>query len=488
MQPWCGGSAADFIGGTDEAESLPFSGRLAQSSTVFTHAVSPSTWTLPSHASMLTGLYPWEHLAFGGDWARLSTGTKTVASILSDQGYATACLSANPYVSPSTGLTHGFEFVRWGDWFDCSARPLSRWFARAHEESCRGSSSGSPLGRIPFGVRVRLNRFIRRYPILADVFFRAAAMALAPGQPRRSVVAPWIEDTFARWLASVDPGRPLFCLINLLDAHEPYIGLPEQPSDYATWFRMLTASQSERAALGSSEQRVRDWGKRLRDLYRACLPILDRRINTLADHIRRIRDWENAVVVVTSDHGQSFGEDGTLFHGRSWAERVHRVPLIVKPALASPAANIDRRWVSTKDVWPLMAASAHLPFAKPLSDSSRGSVISTDVATCAVYCQIDNPTALQTRKRGGRNQVSNGHESVASYSRGIRCVADVDSDSLEIRHLDQYRPSAEEQTRVVDRLRDVASLLRGARDRTYGPKPQAGESGPDARLLAWGYE
>src|SRR5262249_52096907 len=80
--------------------------RLAGNGLLFRNAVSASSWTLPSHASMLTGLYPHSHGAEAED--NLGTGFRTLAEALSAEGYRTAGFSANGTFSRRRGFGRGF--------------------------------------------------------------------------------------------------------------------------------------------------------------------------------------------------------------------------------------------------------------------------------------------------------------------------------------------------------------------------------------------
>jgi arylsulfatase A-like enzyme len=96
--------------------------QLARAGRRFHHAVAPAPWTLPSHASILSGLRPSEHGVTG---AAVMTGSgprsprpriealadRWFPEIMRRKGYATFCASGNPWVGPATGLTFGFDSV-----------------------------------------------------------------------------------------------------------------------------------------------------------------------------------------------------------------------------------------------------------------------------------------------------------------------------------------------------------------------------------------
>jgi arylsulfatase len=86
------------------------------SAAVFDRAYSAGTWTVPSHASMLTGLYPASHGAGGTpDQARpLAPGTATLAERLSAAGVATGGFVSTPYLDASLGFARGFSHYESG--------------------------------------------------------------------------------------------------------------------------------------------------------------------------------------------------------------------------------------------------------------------------------------------------------------------------------------------------------------------------------------
>ena len=79
---------------------------LADDSTIFDWAVAPAPWTVPSHASMFTGLYPTVHQT-NQSYASLPQGIPSLAELLRDNGYETVAFCNNPLVSCSTTASTG---------------------------------------------------------------------------------------------------------------------------------------------------------------------------------------------------------------------------------------------------------------------------------------------------------------------------------------------------------------------------------------------
>jgi arylsulfatase A-like enzyme len=100
--------------------------------------------------------------------------------------------------------------------------------------------------------------------------------------------------------------RPFFAFVNYIDAHDPY------------W-----SEGEDRARLHA--------GNRPIDRYDAAIATLDRKIGELLELLRTRGLLDRTVVIVTSDHGEQFGEHGLTRHGNSLYLPLLRVPLIIVP-------------------------------------------------------------------------------------------------------------------------------------------------------------
>ncbi len=121
--------------------TTPFLEELAAESIVFLDAKAPGSWTVPSHASLFTGLLPADHRAQWGSM-RLRDEFETLAEMLSAEGFCTHALSANPLAGPKTGLDQGFDDFRVipGDWPEKTPKILGELrdvLAQAKNRGCR---------------------------------------------------------------------------------------------------------------------------------------------------------------------------------------------------------------------------------------------------------------------------------------------------------------------------------------------------------------
>ncbi len=90
--------------------------RLAEEFTVYTRCFAPSCWTIPSHASIFTGLYPSQHGAYDGKFT-LNDNVQHLVPVLKGMGYRTMGISSNGLISPDSGICRGFDYYKdFGHW------------------------------------------------------------------------------------------------------------------------------------------------------------------------------------------------------------------------------------------------------------------------------------------------------------------------------------------------------------------------------------
>lgn len=337
--------ARDFVGGEDAVPGLRTAESLAREGRAFRRAIAPASWTFPSTASMFAGQYPWESGVYGLRKGKRFQPERTLADRLKARGFQTASFSANPIICPRTGLSRGFDGSWWGSFSDCFLRKLTPSISSPHFARS-GVETGPLEGKVRESVQDAMMQTLRRYPLLPDVTTRVLSRLTGRGPHASAYVAPWIETAVERWLTGTRPEVPVFCFVNLLDAHDPYIGLPADLRNAPQWFDVLRVTQQTRQRNGQPARLDSDDAEAVRWLYRESIRVLDQRLAALTEIFRTTRNWDNTCVVVTSDHGQAFGEENRLFHTRGTPDAVHRIPLIVKPVHGVTLSETNGGWTS----------------------------------------------------------------------------------------------------------------------------------------------
>lgn len=289
-----------------ERETTPTLERLAAEGATFDRAFSTAPWTTPSHASMFTGLYPPQ---LSTDWRTpLDHEPTVIAEVLAANGYRTAGITGNVFAtSRESGLSRGFS--HYDDYGLISAGDIAQ---------------ATALGR----------RFVTREKWRARLGFRRAL---------GSKDAVRINDQFLHWLDR-DPDRPFFAFLNYFDAHSPY----NPPAPFDTLWSLPVPDRTIWIEAGHeftpAELQVH------RDAYEASIAYLDYRLGVLLDELRRRGILDNTIVIVTSDHGEEFGEHGVYFHGNTMYDAGLHVPLLVRWPAGVPAGSRTSAFVSNRDI------------------------------------------------------------------------------------------------------------------------------------------
>lgn len=313
---------------------------LAREGVLCTHASTPRAKTTPALASLMTGLEPHAH-GVRDLMQPLALGHATLAERLRDAGWDTGAIVAN-YVLQArySGLERGF--AQWTEDLPDAQRV--------------------PPEDVPE----------RRAASVTDGALRALGLAQGPA----ASAGP--QERFTR------DGKPWFLWLHYMDPHGSYA-----PPDEHRVFRsdapelVPPASPRQFVAEYNAPPETRDAQGRIdaakvKDLYDGEVRYVDAEIGRLLDALRAAGELDRTLLVVTSDHGESFGEHDYWFeHGRDAYEACLRVPLVVRfPAntTARPAGGRCAADIALADLAPTLLDALGLPplHARRSGDPSRG--------------------------------------------------------------------------------------------------------------------
>ncbi|MDX1395175.1 MAG: sulfatase [Gemmatimonadota bacterium] len=271
-----------------ERETTPNLTRIAEGGVRFEHAFSTSPWTLPAHGSLFTGRYPHDLEA---DWeVPLGDTYPTIAEILGEAGYHTCAASANhDYATAEVGLARGF--VRFDD---------------------HSLALGEVLKGTPLTLAVTRSRFLRRLLLGEDIFGRRRAPAITDGA-----------------LECFDEAgdRPAFVFLNYYEAHRPYRPPPPFRGRFVPEGEGLDPRIVRNATPGDHELVEKTvWAV---NAYDGAIAYLDDRIGALMDSLEARGHLDDTLVLITSDHGEEFGEHRVFDHGNTLYRQALEVPLVV---------------------------------------------------------------------------------------------------------------------------------------------------------------
>jgi arylsulfatase A-like enzyme len=288
-------------------ETSPTLDRIAAEGVRFEDVTAPSPWTLPSHASMLTGLYP-SHHGVKTHETRLSQDVVTLAEEFRDAGYATfAVVNTHNVGAPQFQLSQGF--------------------ADEH------------------------------FSYIIETEEDVASLKLRTHNSGEQIVA-----TAKELLRSREDDEPFFLFLHFYDVHTDFTPKDEYRERFVSPYSgRLTGSTTQLVTVRNAEERLSDADVRwLREMY-------DAEIRQLDDLLGRFLGWlddedllDETLLVVTSDHGEEFQEHGSVLHGRTHYQEVARVPLLIQgPSI--PAGKVVATPVHGVDVTPTILGIMGIP-------------------------------------------------------------------------------------------------------------------------------
>lgn len=266
------------------APELPNLDQFSRQSVRYANAYSSASWTLPAHASLLTGLYPDRHGLTTGPWAssngkgehlQLSQTIWTLANSLRQGGYQTVAFTDEVFVSSRFGLDTGFD----------------RYDKKANST---------------FGRSLKVPRDGRRSRVAGAALFDRAIALLSERQ---------------------SDSPPLFLFLHTYAVHDYSVKRSwdtrdlghEGKEDY--YYQCL---------IGAQTCTDEDW-KWLSSLYTAELVHLDKGFGRLLDAIETTGQRDKSIIILVSDHGEGFDPElQRISHGGRLHEDLVRIPVLVQ--------------------------------------------------------------------------------------------------------------------------------------------------------------
>ena len=281
---------ADHVSCYGAPRPTPSLDALAAEGTRYEHVSSSAPWTVPSHASLFTGRDPHTHGAHSF-WVDEFTGVDNVYGLVQGETTLAEVLAEEGY---DTG------------------------------------------------------------GVVANAMYLKPAFGLSQGFAHWSVSrvrAPRLNQEALEWIDARPAGRPWFLFLNYMDAHRPYNvealpGEEEIPPRESS--ALLLDALYERVMIAGEEPG--ELAGRIREQYARAVRNLDLALGELFTGLRARGLWDDLVLVVTSDHGEYFGEHGLVEHSKDVYQEALEVPLIVKEPRQAAGRTVGER-----------ASSAHVP-------------------------------------------------------------------------------------------------------------------------------
>ncbi len=312
--------------------------KIAREALVFENCIASSSWTLPSHASLFTGMYPVEHgahiilkhestLRGFPIPRRLSLSFETLAELFSKSGYQTVAVSSNtPLFIPEINLHQGFHSVD------------------------RREGIGAFYFSYPF------------HPIF-HVF-----CVLTNIMPKHSILFRTAEDMNQNTFPVLEriSTAPFFLFLNYMDAHAPY--RPPRPFDGYFLKTAFPQLHKIRIFFLNSFKKLSKQSKDsfLLSQYDGELAYLDHHLGNLFSRLKELDIFDSSLIVITSDHGELFGHKGLYEHKGPLYDGVVRVPLLIKFPF-SRITGRNRTMMTLSDLLPTILKVCDIPIPADIS-------------------------------------------------------------------------------------------------------------------------
>jgi arylsulfatase A-like enzyme len=337
----------------------------ASANTRYATVVAPGVWTFPSMATMFTGLYPSQHGMNRAD-RPVPPELRLLAERLHDAGYRTGGFSANPYVGRMYGFDRAFEVFRefWG----------------VSGNGGRSGMSGALNGAYQW-LWPRVRSTVKRSQTLTRAYQRYLRRRIEAHDKGAAALV----DAAVEWIGQARRGRqPFFVYAHIMEAHGPLA----PPSRHVRRFmdepamaRAREVNQAATAYMAGANPLDDESMNLLLDLYDGSISYSDEALGRLLDAL-----GDDTVVLITADHGNSFGEHGILDHFFSVHQTLASVPLAVRhPGI--PTGVVERP-VGTIDITPTILEVAGLDSAGLAGISLCAE---TDPRPCLVTEFVDPP-------------------------------------------------------------------------------------------------
>jgi arylsulfatase A-like enzyme len=348
-------------------ETTPQLDRFAADATVFNQAISAAQWTVPSHASMFTGLYPYDHTMYHAS-SVLSASMETLADRLSAGGYFTSAFCNNPLLGVvNNGLRRGFHsFLNYSGLMTSHPnqlgdhkRPVDRY--RKHFKRLLANALSAAQDAF---ARSDMLLDFSFSPLMVPLWQTALSFKGNTKKTLNDAVRQLVERK------NIAGDRPIFSFINLMGTHMPYRpphrlierfapGVLREKSarrylnhfngDIFGWLAPLSGNldQQQKAVLDG--------------MYDAEVAFQDELVGEFIETLRSKGRLDRTLLIICADHGEHLGEKQLMGHCVSlYSELVH-VPLIVR----DPSENLSRgttveRTVSTRRIFHTAVTAAGL--------------------------------------------------------------------------------------------------------------------------------
>jgi arylsulfatase A-like enzyme len=288
-------------GERDGTPLMPNAAAFGDRALEFEEGIAPAIGTNNSVPAMLTGAYPSQFRGYSLPPA--GTGPSTLAEHLEEADFSTAAFHQNNVVSRRYNFDRGFD-----TYYDVSTEAREEGGGAAWRLAVRNRIGGTPLMDLANWLQFRV----------METFGRSLYELSERGDSLTDRAIEWLDAT----------GGKRFLWLHYMDTHHPYVSSDRVQQMFGADISKAELLQLSREARTAPGELTDEEVERLRLQYDCAVRFVDEQIGRVLDHLEAEGDLSNAMVVVTSDHGEEFLEHGKIGHRTSLWDELLRVPLL----------------------------------------------------------------------------------------------------------------------------------------------------------------
>ena len=327
-----------------EKETSPNLESIAAKNSLYTNAIATAPWTMPSHASIFTGLYS-SHHGSTRSFPELSNDKDTLHRILADNGYSNWLITANPGISAVTN----------GDFEEYLTRRLVPTSTDYTEIKSTFRSSG-------FGVSTFKSIYnnIHQEGKIGDIInladkFISNQLEEVTNNPRRFIRKGSKNNIKLFSKLCNQSNAPYFAYVNIMEPHLKYIPPKESRRKFApdgvTDKELWSINQNPRLYnyVQAIDMDERDF-ELLEALYNGAIHYTDQLVKEMYDHLKRTGQFEETLFIFIGDHGENIGDRGLMGHSLSLNDALLRVPMVI--SYPGDSGGVFDQLVQLHDLFP----------------------------------------------------------------------------------------------------------------------------------------
>jgi len=454
-----------------ERETTPTMSALADDGVRYENAFSPSIWTPTVHGAIFTGRYP-SHSGIYGNSLGIPDRLQTLPEELNQRGYRTFAASAGAHIRADRGYARGID-----DYVETR--------------------------------RIKPNLSVLKKVLGDRSFTRQVAFALTRGPDDKS---RYKYDRLTRFIErSASSGEPFFGFINAKTAHQPF----NPPRPYKEMFcegferprwefleralgafgrqtqrleghdmtklRAVSKNGGDNVLSGDVEMTEAEWAV-IEAWYDGAVRYLDDLVGNLVASLKRNGVYDDTLIVLTSDHGDNFGDHGGLTsHIFCLYDTLLHVPLILKPPTGTvrPAetGRVVENQVSLVDLHPTLLEAAGV---EPADSKLTASLLGFEDRlyhdhTFAEYAGFEGPIQRLNRKYPEFDASQFARPLQAIRTDEYKLILGGDPENPSVRELYAWRDDPGETTDLSSENTEVVADLESKLRETLEPLDSPGE-------------